>query len=199
MTKLKEKDVRIILGNFNESWARRVFCEAHRYSSVSRSGCFCHCHCKINFYDLCVTVTSSIRIYILALWFLHSSRNMKLLYPYQRPQESRHIMFPLHFSLPLSLLAYALFYLSQWQSLIYLKNKISPYCYLLHFVKRSSPDCPFVRVPLPSHAAIRRPVNSSFKFFNFQKKYLRPQVEMLYEFGSIIKNTSRLKLSLIRD
>jgi gamma-aminobutyric acid type B receptor len=31
MTKLKEKDVRIILGNFNESWARRVFCEAHRY------------------------------------------------------------------------------------------------------------------------------------------------------------------------
>jgi hypothetical protein len=31
MTKLKDKDVRIILGNFNESWARRVFCEAHRY------------------------------------------------------------------------------------------------------------------------------------------------------------------------
>jgi hypothetical protein len=31
MNKLKEKDVRIILGNFNESWARRVFCEAHRY------------------------------------------------------------------------------------------------------------------------------------------------------------------------
>jgi gamma-aminobutyric acid type B receptor len=34
MTKLKEKDVRIILGNFNESWARRVFCEAHRYPPV---------------------------------------------------------------------------------------------------------------------------------------------------------------------
>jgi gamma-aminobutyric acid type B receptor len=30
MLKLKEKDVRIILGNFNESWARRVFCEAYR-------------------------------------------------------------------------------------------------------------------------------------------------------------------------
>jgi len=25
--KLKEKDVRIILGNFNETWARRIFCE----------------------------------------------------------------------------------------------------------------------------------------------------------------------------
>jgi EAL domain-containing protein (putative c-di-GMP-specific phosphodiesterase class I) len=31
MKKLKEKDVRIIIGNFNEFWARRVFCEAHRY------------------------------------------------------------------------------------------------------------------------------------------------------------------------
>jgi gamma-aminobutyric acid type B receptor len=30
MLKLKEKDVRIILGNFNESWARMVFCEAYR-------------------------------------------------------------------------------------------------------------------------------------------------------------------------
>ncbi|ODM95362.1 Gamma-aminobutyric acid type B receptor subunit 1 [Orchesella cincta] len=28
--KLKEKDVRIILGNFNETWARRIFCEAYR-------------------------------------------------------------------------------------------------------------------------------------------------------------------------
>lgn len=28
--KLKEKDVRIILGNFNEYWGRRVFCEAYR-------------------------------------------------------------------------------------------------------------------------------------------------------------------------
>lgn len=30
LEKLKEKDVRIILGNFNEFWARRVFCEAYR-------------------------------------------------------------------------------------------------------------------------------------------------------------------------
>lgn len=30
LEKLKEKDVRIILANFNELWARRVFCEAFR-------------------------------------------------------------------------------------------------------------------------------------------------------------------------
>lgn len=30
LRKLKEKDVRIILGNFDESWARRIFCEAYR-------------------------------------------------------------------------------------------------------------------------------------------------------------------------
>ncbi|XP_069694331.1 gamma-aminobutyric acid type B receptor subunit 2 isoform X2 [Periplaneta americana] len=36
MNKLKEKDVRIILGNFNESWARRVFCEAHRAGMFGR-------------------------------------------------------------------------------------------------------------------------------------------------------------------
>lgn len=30
LRKLKEKDVRIILGNFDESWARKIFCEAHR-------------------------------------------------------------------------------------------------------------------------------------------------------------------------
>lgn len=30
LTKLQEKDVRIILGNFNESWAREIFCEAFR-------------------------------------------------------------------------------------------------------------------------------------------------------------------------
>ena len=42
MKKLKEKDVRIILGNFNESWARRVFCEAHRYFCDFRRDCwFC--------------------------------------------------------------------------------------------------------------------------------------------------------------
>lgn len=30
LTRLREKDVRIILGNFNDFWARKVFCEAHR-------------------------------------------------------------------------------------------------------------------------------------------------------------------------
>ncbi|CAG7785369.1 unnamed protein product [Allacma fusca] len=30
LQQLKEKDVRIILGNFNETWARRIFCEAYR-------------------------------------------------------------------------------------------------------------------------------------------------------------------------
>ena len=30
LEKLKEKDVRIISGNFNETWARRIFCEAHK-------------------------------------------------------------------------------------------------------------------------------------------------------------------------
>lgn len=28
--RLKENDVRIILGNFNESWAKKIFCEAYR-------------------------------------------------------------------------------------------------------------------------------------------------------------------------
>ena len=32
--RLKEKDVRIILGNFNETWARRIFCEAYRLVHV---------------------------------------------------------------------------------------------------------------------------------------------------------------------
>jgi len=41
MNKLKEKDVRIILGNFNESWARRVFCEAYRYCCDFRRDCCC--------------------------------------------------------------------------------------------------------------------------------------------------------------
>lgn len=31
LEKLKEKDVRVILGNFNESWAVQVFCEAYKY------------------------------------------------------------------------------------------------------------------------------------------------------------------------
>ncbi|CAH1391681.1 unnamed protein product [Nezara viridula] len=30
IAKLKEKDVRIVLGNFNETWARSIFCEAHK-------------------------------------------------------------------------------------------------------------------------------------------------------------------------
>ncbi|XP_055677192.1 gamma-aminobutyric acid type B receptor subunit 2 isoform X2 [Lutzomyia longipalpis] len=37
LRKLKEKDVRIILGNFNETWARRVFCEAYRLEMYGRS------------------------------------------------------------------------------------------------------------------------------------------------------------------
>jgi gamma-aminobutyric acid type B receptor len=36
ISKLKEKDIRIVLGNFNESWARSIFCEAHRYAHQSR-------------------------------------------------------------------------------------------------------------------------------------------------------------------
>ncbi|XP_046665418.1 gamma-aminobutyric acid type B receptor subunit 2 isoform X2 [Homalodisca vitripennis] len=34
--KLQEKDIRIILGNFNESWARSIFCEAYRVGMVGR-------------------------------------------------------------------------------------------------------------------------------------------------------------------
>lgn len=34
LEKLKEKDVRIILGNFNEYWARKVFCEAYRQEKI---------------------------------------------------------------------------------------------------------------------------------------------------------------------
>lgn len=30
LSKLKEKDVRIILGNFNETWALKIFCEAYK-------------------------------------------------------------------------------------------------------------------------------------------------------------------------
>ena len=30
LRKLKEADVRIILGNFNETWARNIFCEAYK-------------------------------------------------------------------------------------------------------------------------------------------------------------------------
>lgn len=34
--KLKEKDVRILLGNFNEAWARRIFCEAYKFGLYGR-------------------------------------------------------------------------------------------------------------------------------------------------------------------
>ncbi|XP_031786895.1 gamma-aminobutyric acid type B receptor subunit 2 isoform X2 [Nasonia vitripennis] len=36
LEKLKTKDVRIILGNFNEVWARIIFCEAHRLKMYGR-------------------------------------------------------------------------------------------------------------------------------------------------------------------
>lgn len=37
LKKLAEKDVRIILGNFNEHWARKLFCEAFRLEMYGRS------------------------------------------------------------------------------------------------------------------------------------------------------------------
>nr|XP_014288756.2 gamma-aminobutyric acid type B receptor subunit 2 [Halyomorpha halys] len=36
IAKLKEKDVRIVLGNFNETWARSIFCEAHKVGMTGR-------------------------------------------------------------------------------------------------------------------------------------------------------------------
>ncbi|KYN10637.1 Gamma-aminobutyric acid type B receptor subunit 2 [Trachymyrmex cornetzi] len=36
LEKLKERDVRILLGNFNEAWARRIFCEAYRFGLYGR-------------------------------------------------------------------------------------------------------------------------------------------------------------------
>ncbi|XP_023288258.1 gamma-aminobutyric acid type B receptor subunit 2, partial [Orussus abietinus] len=36
LEKLKGKDVRIILGNFDEMWARRIFCEAHKFGMFGR-------------------------------------------------------------------------------------------------------------------------------------------------------------------
>ncbi|KAG5867556.1 Gamma-aminobutyric acid type B receptor subunit 2, partial [Gonioctena quinquepunctata] len=36
LTKLKEKDTRIILGNFNEIWAREMFCEAYKLKMHGR-------------------------------------------------------------------------------------------------------------------------------------------------------------------
>lgn len=37
LAKLKEKDVRIILGNFNETWALRIFCEAYNLEMFGRA------------------------------------------------------------------------------------------------------------------------------------------------------------------
>ncbi|CAD6224070.1 GSCOCG00005466001-RA-CDS, partial [Cotesia congregata] len=36
LEKLKHADVRIILGNFNEVWARRIFCEAYKFHMFGR-------------------------------------------------------------------------------------------------------------------------------------------------------------------
>ncbi|KAJ3651049.1 hypothetical protein Zmor_017112 [Zophobas morio] len=36
LSKLKEKDTRIILGNFNERWARMIFCEAYKLEMYGR-------------------------------------------------------------------------------------------------------------------------------------------------------------------
>ncbi|EZA52652.1 Gamma-aminobutyric acid type B receptor subunit [Ooceraea biroi] len=36
LAKLKERDVRILLGNFNEVWARRIFCEAYKFGLYGR-------------------------------------------------------------------------------------------------------------------------------------------------------------------
>ncbi|KAG6465255.1 hypothetical protein O3G_MSEX015026, partial [Manduca sexta] len=37
LAKLKEKDVRIILGNFNETWALKIFCEAYKLEMYGRA------------------------------------------------------------------------------------------------------------------------------------------------------------------
>ncbi|XP_052753586.1 LOW QUALITY PROTEIN: gamma-aminobutyric acid type B receptor subunit 2 [Galleria mellonella] len=37
LSKLKEKDVRIILGNFNETWAVKIFCEAYKLEMYGRA------------------------------------------------------------------------------------------------------------------------------------------------------------------
>lgn len=36
LTKLREKDVRVILGNFNERWGRSIFCEAYKLEMYGR-------------------------------------------------------------------------------------------------------------------------------------------------------------------
>ncbi|XP_021203983.1 gamma-aminobutyric acid type B receptor subunit 2 isoform X1 [Bombyx mori] len=37
LAKLKEKDVRVILGNFNETWALKIFCEAYKLEMFGRA------------------------------------------------------------------------------------------------------------------------------------------------------------------
>ncbi|VVC87570.1 unnamed protein product, partial [Leptidea sinapis] len=37
LNKLKEKDIRIILGNFNETWATKIFCEAYKLEMYGRA------------------------------------------------------------------------------------------------------------------------------------------------------------------
>ncbi|XP_039761264.1 gamma-aminobutyric acid type B receptor subunit 2 [Pararge aegeria] len=37
LSKLKEKDIRIILGNFNETWALKIFCEAYKLEMYGRA------------------------------------------------------------------------------------------------------------------------------------------------------------------
>ncbi|XP_063370151.1 gamma-aminobutyric acid type B receptor subunit 2 [Cydia amplana] len=37
LAKLKEKDIRIILGNFNETWAMEIFCEAYKLEMYGRA------------------------------------------------------------------------------------------------------------------------------------------------------------------
>ncbi|XP_045456521.1 gamma-aminobutyric acid type B receptor subunit 2 [Melitaea cinxia] len=37
LSKLKEKDIRIILGNFNETWALNIFCEAYKLEMYGRA------------------------------------------------------------------------------------------------------------------------------------------------------------------
>ncbi|KPJ14610.1 Gamma-aminobutyric acid type B receptor subunit 2 [Papilio machaon] len=37
LEKLKEKDIRIILGNFNETWAMKIFCEAYKLEMYGRA------------------------------------------------------------------------------------------------------------------------------------------------------------------
>ncbi|XP_045526687.1 gamma-aminobutyric acid type B receptor subunit 2 isoform X1 [Pieris brassicae] len=37
LNKLKEKDIRIILGNFNETWAMKIFCEAYKLEMYGRA------------------------------------------------------------------------------------------------------------------------------------------------------------------